>query len=229
MRKDKVYSIAYELSDKLSKLFVANILWIILNSPLLIVAIQLRVANQPSSYYVLLPLLSLGLPIFFFPTTQALFGVVRDIVLQNQTSTIKTFGLYLFNNYKESLKMGVLSTGAVTGIGIGLYYSWFSSLILFTILLTLLFFTMVWMLQLFCFQVHFDMPIMWKLKRTRQLIFSRLVYSIGSFMFILLLVYASFEMSIAVFVFVTPATCAYLTFLLFNFQYNKILATKKIN
>ncbi|MFL2072791.1 DUF624 domain-containing protein [Marinilactibacillus psychrotolerans] len=228
MWKHKAYSVAYELSDKISKLFIANLLWIILNSPLLIVAIQLRTVTQPSSYYVLLPLLSLGLPLFFFPSTQALFCLVRDVVLQTPVSTVKTFWRYWVSNFKESLKMGILLSGLFTGIGLLLYYSWSVSFILFTIALIALLFILIIMVQLFCFQAHFEMPFIWKSKRAQQLVFARIFYSVGSFMIVLFMIYASFEMSIAVFVWMTPVACVYTSFILFNYQYNKIISNKKV-
>lgn len=228
MWKDKAYSVAYELSDKISKLFVANLLWIILNSPLLIVVIQLQIVTQPSSYYVLLPLLSLGFPLFFFPATQALFCLVRDIVLQTPVSTVKTFWRYWVSNFKESLKMGILLSGFLTGLGLLLYYSWSISLILFTIVLTALLFIIILIQQLFCFQAHFEMPFIWKVKRAAQLVFAKILYSIGSFLFVILMVYASFEMSIIVFIWITPVACVYTSFLLFNYQYNKMISNKGI-
>ena len=228
MWKHKAYSVAYELSDKISKLFIANLLWIILNSPLLIVAIQLRTVTQPSSYYVLLPLLSLGLPLFFFPSTPSFVLSVRDVVLQTPVSTVKTFWRYWVSNFKESLKMGILLSGYYTGIGLLLYYSWSVSFILFTIALIALLFILIIMVQLFCFQAHFEMPFIWKLKRAQQLVFARIFYSVGSFMIVLFLIYASFEMSIAVFVWMTPVACVYTSFILFNYQYNKITSNKKV-
>lgn len=228
MWKDKAYSVAYELSDKISKLFIANLLWIILNSPLLIVAIQLRTVTQPSSYYVLLPLLSLGLPLFFFPSTQALFCLVRDIVLQTPVSIVKTFWRYWVSNFKESLKMGILLSGLFTGHGLLLYYSWSISFILFTVAFIALLFTLIIMVQLFCFQAHFKMPFIWKVKRAAQLVFAKILYSIGSFLFVILMVYASFEMSIIVFIWITPVACVYTSFLLFNYQYNKMISNKGI-
>ncbi|WP_413527464.1 DUF624 domain-containing protein [Marinilactibacillus psychrotolerans] len=228
MWKDKAYSVAYELSDKISKLFVANLLWIILNSPLLIVVIQLRIVTQITSYYVLLPLLSLGLPLCFFPATQALFCLIRDVVLQTPVSTVKTFWRYWVSNFKESLKMGILLSGLFTGLGLFLYYSWSISFILFTVALIAIIFTLILMMQLFCFQAHFDMPFIWKLKRAQQLVFARIFYSIGSFMLAMLMVYVSFEMSIVVFVWITPVACVYTTFILFNYQYNKIISNKTV-
>lgn len=228
MWKDKAYSMAYDLSDKISKLFVANLLWIILNSPLLIVVIQLQIVTQPSSYYVLLPLLSLGFPLFFFPATQALFCLVRDIVLQTPVSTVKTFWRYWVSNFKESLKMGILLSGLFTGLGLLIYYSWSISFILFTVAFIALLFTLIIMVQLFCFQAHFEMPFIWKLKRAQQLVFARIFYATGVFMLVILIIYASSEMSTAFFICMTPSACAYMTFLLFNYQYNKIISRKKV-
>lgn len=228
MWKDKAYSVAYELSDKISKLFVANLLWIILNSPLLIVVIQLQIVTQPSSYYVLLPLLSLGFPLFFFPATQALFCIARDVVLQTPVSILKSFWMHWISNFKTSLKMGILLSGAFTGLGFILYYSWSISFILFTVGLIALIFILIWTLQLFCFQAHFEMPTLWKLKRARQLVFARIFYATGVFMLVILIIYVSSEMSTAFFICMTPSACAYMTFLLFNYQYNKIISRKKV-
>ncbi|GEL67936.1 hypothetical protein MPS01_20910 [Marinilactibacillus psychrotolerans] len=60
------------------------------------------------------------------------------------------------------------------------------------------------------------------------MVFARIFYSVGSFMIVLFLIYASFEMSIAVFVWMTPVACVYTSFILFNYQYNKITSNKKV-
>lgn len=228
MWKEKAYMVAYELSDMLIQLFIANLLWILCNSPLIILGIQLRLATSIESYFILLPLLTLGLPLFFFPTTQALFCVMRDSVLQRPSATIKDFFSYLKNNYKETLQLGILVTGTLVGLCAAAYYSWFNSLILFTMVLIALFFLMVMTLQLFSFQAHFDMPLLWKLNRCRQLVFARPVYSIGAFLLIAVLNYAGTEISIALFVCIIPAASIFAATLLFYYQYKRITTKSKV-
>ncbi|MFC6463528.1 hypothetical protein ACFP65_00725 [Marinilactibacillus sp. GCM10026970] len=229
MPKRKFYFTLYELSDKLTTLFLFNLFWIMLNIPVILLTIQLLVVTQVGSYYVLGPLQVLTLPIFFYPSTQALFCVVRDLILDRGSLTLKSFWAYFVTNYKESFMTGIMLTGALVGVGAGLFYSWSRSFVMFTVFLVLLFYVLTMIIQLFSFQAHFNMSIWWKFKRMHQLVFAKILYSISSLLVVLLILYATFEMSLFIFVLAAPVASVYSAFFLFKVQYNKIIRLDKQN
>ncbi|MEC6748167.1 DUF624 domain-containing protein [Marinilactibacillus sp. XAAS-LB27] len=229
MAKRKFYFTLYELSDKLTTLFLFNLFWLMLNIPVILLVTQLLVVTQLSSYYILGPLLVLTLPVFFYPSTQALFCVVRDLILDQGSLTLKSFWTYFRTNYKESLMTGIMFTGGFVGVCTGLFYSWSMSFVVFTLFLVLLFYILIMMIQLFSFQAHFNMPIWWKLKRIHQLVFAKIFYSISSLLAVSLILYATLEMSLFVFVLAAPAASVYSAFFLFKAQYNKIMRLSKQN
>ncbi|WP_225742877.1 DUF624 domain-containing protein [Marinilactibacillus sp. Marseille-P9653] len=227
MAKGKFYFTLYELSDKLTTLFLFNLFWLMLNIPVILLTMQILVVTQLGSYYILGPLLIWTLPVFFYPSTQALFCVVRDLILDKGSLTLKSFWTYFITNYKESFLTGIMLTGALVGVGVGLFYSWSISFMMFTIFLVLLFYVLTMIIQLFSFQAHFNMPVWWKFKRMHQLVFAKILYSISSLLVVLLILYATFEMSLFIFVLAAPVASVYSAFFLFKVQYNKMMRLRK--
>lgn len=110
MREVFLYVI-HELADWIVRLFVANILWILLNIPIVFVAFhRWFVPLDFGVIYYLLPLF-IFLPTLFFPSTIALFSTVRDWVLKrSQRGVFRTYFCHFKRNYKKGSQSGLIFT-----------------------------------------------------------------------------------------------------------------------
>lgn len=87
---------------------VINLIWFVINLPILFVALSVYLNGYSTADAVyLLPLLLL-IPVLFVPSTIALFSTVREwIIPKEQPSLLKTYFSHLKANYRQGLISGI--------------------------------------------------------------------------------------------------------------------------
>ncbi|OIJ13626.1 hypothetical protein BKP37_10120 [Anaerobacillus alkalilacustris] len=120
---EKMMSGFYNVSEWIARFAVANVLWLIFTFPFGIVVVNVVLVDSYSFSLPIIVYLSLCFPLLVFPATTALFAVSRDWVIgQDQDNIIKNYWKYYKENYKTSVKIGVVLTIAwIVTIG-DIYY-----------------------------------------------------------------------------------------------------------
>ncbi|WP_172369997.1 YesL family protein [Sporosarcina jiandibaonis] len=100
----------YGATEWIMRFSVINILWFVINLPITIIIFIVSFSKSNAGYghlLYLLPLLPL-IPTLFVPSTIAMYATARDWVMKNeQKSLVKTYFLYMKENYKQSFMSGL--------------------------------------------------------------------------------------------------------------------------
>lgn len=121
--KDSFINGIFKVSEWVMRFSVINILWIIFNIPTLFLVASILFMSRTSDLVILLPLLCLTLPLFFFPATQAMFASMRVYVMKREEEgLIKMYWRFYKENYKNSFISGILLTILWVILAVDVYY-----------------------------------------------------------------------------------------------------------
>lgn len=221
---EKLYLVLYELSRLILMFTLINLLWIIVDLPFFIVLIQVILTTDTSHLYVLLPLLSLLLPLFFFPGTHALISSSRALVKEESNVDLFTFFYFYKGGFKRSFLIGMFFTSVTTLLGMGLYTVYQSSLILSLIIIVLFFYLSIIVFYLLYLDVHFNMPMGWVVKQTLIFVIQHPLFALTNFIVLIALHYIMYSVSFILFVLFGTTLTVYATFYLFMRKLTKIKA-----
>lgn len=111
MKNSGLVSGIYLVSEWVMRFSVINILWVVFNIPILFIVVSMLLSSQAIDLIILIPILCILLPIFFFPATQALFASMRVFIMNREESgLIKMYWKFYKENYKKSIIAGLLFT-----------------------------------------------------------------------------------------------------------------------
>jgi uncharacterized membrane protein YesL len=101
----------YTATEWIMRFSVINVLWFVLNIPILFTVTSIFFGDSGSGTLIyLLPLVVL-LPALFFPSTAAMFAAVREWILKkDQPSLIRTYFSHLKASYQKSFMPGLALT-----------------------------------------------------------------------------------------------------------------------
>ncbi|MFZ3576841.1 YesL family protein [Virgibacillus sp. DJP39] len=163
----------YGVSEWISRFAVVNLLWLLLNLPLVLIVVNIMWGKQEGAAFLMVPLISL-MPLLFFPATSAMFASARDWVLSKDSSSItKAYFRYYKENYKKSLLGGMLLTGLWLIWGIDYYYFKDESVLFMFSFLMMGVVLFVYTINFFSIIVHYELKLRSMLKKS-------LIITIGS-------------------------------------------------
>ncbi|MCJ8009361.1 YesL family protein [Lederbergia wuyishanensis] len=97
------------VSEWIMKFSLTNILWLLFNLPIVYFVLTLLYADSFEKLQLIVITLAILTPFFFFPATTAMFGVVRDWILEKKSMTlIASYWKYYKENYVRSLLGGLI-------------------------------------------------------------------------------------------------------------------------
>lgn len=219
---EKIYLVLYEFSILILKFTFANILWIIVNLPVAVVLIQIVLTTELTNLWLLLPIFTLLLPLLFFPGTNALISTSRDYVLEDKSFKLLSFFSYYKEGYKNSFLVGMVYTSLVTLLGYFFYLTYESNLILAMILFVLFFYLSISVFYLLYLDVHYDMPLSWKVRQTFVFIVKHPLFAFTNFIIFIALHYIMYSVSFILFVLFGTSLIVYATYYLFIRKLKKI-------
>lgn len=157
--------ILYQLSEWFMRLSITNLVWFIVNLPLVYIIFNMVYAETKESLLILSIILILLIPFIFFPATTSLFAMARDWVLRReQDSLIKTFLAYYKANYRQSVLGGVLLTVVWVILFIDFLYLKNMNVAFMFSIIALAVVIYVFTIQFFTMLVHYDAPLMKHIK-----------------------------------------------------------------
>lgn len=223
----RIYLALYELSILILKFTLINLFWLFVNLPVLIVGIQLYLTTEFSNLLTLIPLLTLLLPLVFFPATNALISSTRNYLIESQEFKLFNFFTSFKQGYKNSFIIGVFYTGFTTIIGYLMYLTYTASPIIIIILFTAFIYLSLQVVYLLFFEAHFNMTLYWKFRQSLLFIGKYPLFAIVNFMIIAVLHYIVYSVSSILFMLFGEALIMYATYYLFLKKLDKINQTSK--
>lgn len=184
--------------------------------------IQIGLSTETSQLYILLPLLSLLVPVLFFPSLQALISSTRKLVKDDGRFSFSDFFRSFFAGYQNSLVIGIFYAGLMTLAG-GLIYTLRDSPFIFWLLpVVFIFYLNLAIFNLLYLDAHYDMPLNWKTRQAMVLILRKPFFSLLNFVFFIGIQYIIFSLSAIIFILFGTALTIYSTYYLFLWKLNKI-------
>lgn len=206
----------YVFAEWVMRFSVTNVLWFILNFPLLFILLSVYINGFEQGFiWYLLPLAVL-IPFIVVPTTIALFAVVREWIIQkDQSSVTKAYFSNIKANYRKSFLSGIVIM-VLWMVWLLDFYFFKAANGLFGLLFALLGFGLfVYTLNFFSLSVHYEMKTLALLKNAFYITIGNPLLSL----FILTSNLALFYVSATKLLFLLPlfavSICAYLSFLAF--------------
>ena len=218
----------YSLCDWIMRFSIINILWVIFNVPVIVVAALLFYMEQPKGDFTLITMLVVLVPFLFFPATTAMFASIRQWVMQGTISPLfKSYLGYYKENYKKSLIGGAVITTAWIILVADYYYFMNKNEILLYVLIVMGVFLFAFSMNFFSVSVHYKLKLSTLFKNALLVTvgnpLSTVLILIGSS----LILYTSFYVLLFLLPLFTGTLIAYLSFMLFHRMYLKTIEKHK--
>ena len=176
MKSSGLVSGIYVVSEWVMRFSVINILWAIFNIPNLFIVVSIIFSNQQIDLVILIPILCILLPLFFYPATQALFASMRVFVMNREESEnglIKMYWKFYNENYKNIVLAGFSFTFLWVIWYVDLYFFSENNVILMFVFIVLGVVLYVFTINYFSVGAHYD-------SRFRQLFKNAFLLTMGS-------------------------------------------------
>ncbi|CDQ18871.1 YesL family protein [Halobacillus karajensis] len=213
----------YAVSEWISKFSLTNLQWALFNLPIALLLLSLlNIGNTQDVWYLVSPLVLL-LPFLFFPATTALFAQARDWVRKDQKDTAdRSYVSYYKENYKNSMKAGIVLTVLWVILAADLYYFSTNSRLFVNLFLILGILLFVYTINTFSTLVHFDMNVRAVMKKAFMLTF------VSPILFLTVAMTSGFILAVSLYIFpliipiFTGSLIAFLTFSAYYRLYIKL-------
>lgn len=157
----------YTASEWVIRFSLANLLWLILNIPILFIVINLTYVHELQGIIIWTIILFIILPFTFYPATQAMFSLARDWIFKKESYNV--FKAYFYHFKKGYIKS--LASGAIFSIA---WLVWLIDFLFFiqqNIFLTVIFFVTgillyVYNINFFSINAHYDINLLSVFKKT---------------------------------------------------------------
>jgi uncharacterized membrane protein YesL len=183
----------YRILEWVRRFSLTNILWLFVNIPVVYFSLNLLYLKNPYGIVQIVIILTILVPLLFFPATTAMFGIVRLWIVEREDPLIvKSFFNYFKQYYLRSV-LGGFIMGPVWGIFIFNfhYYSGkigFIAVITFIILALFLF---VITGHFFAHTVHSEMGLFESLKSSIYLCLGNILHTIAIGLTLFFILYVS--------------------------------------
>ncbi|REJ08853.1 YesL family protein [Halobacillus trueperi] len=211
----------YAVSEWISKFALTNLQWALFNLPVALLLLSLLNIRDTKELWYLLPPLVLLLPFIFFPATTAMFAKARDWVRKDHKEAAdRSYLSYYKENYKNSMKAGIVLTILWSVLAADLYYFSTTSSLLMNLFLILGILLFVYTINTFSTLVHFDLKAGAVLKKAFMLTF------VSPVLFLTVAISSGFILAVSLYIFplIIPIfTGSIIAFLAFSAYYRLYL------
>ncbi|KRG16382.1 hypothetical protein ACA30_01370 [Virgibacillus soli] len=217
----------YSFSVWAIKFVSLNAIWLLMNIPIVYLILNVLAANTPNHLLVNIITIVILIPFILFPSTTAMFGVVRQWVMGNTDIRIlHSFWKYYRENYIRSLLGGLIIAPLSTILVVDYFYFRGASSPLFYIFLFVGVFIFVLIMHFFSNTVHVDLKFFTILRNSFLLSVGSPVHTIGIAASSFIILYLSINVA-STFIFLGTGSClAYCSFYLYYKSQSKMLESK---
>lgn len=202
-----------KVSELITRFAGANVLWFICNLPIVFLCLSLLAMENANEMFTILITIMFLVPFIFFPSTAAMFGVVRKFILEEKISVIRSFLKYYKENYFKSMVGGIFIT--VLSMILAYYYMMLANIsplfiFIFVVLALVLF---IFMLNFLSIIVHLNTKLFAAFKSAFLITISAPFLSIGVCVASIVLIYISINVITFLIPFFVGSIIAYIAFL----------------
>nr|WP_263323352.1 DUF624 domain-containing protein [Neobacillus sp. Marseille-Q6967] len=215
----------YRICEWIMRFAVINLVWLVFNIPIIFILLNMVLADRHGVLVLLAVPLVLLLPVLFFPATTAMFAAARNLVMNEEGTSIGGYWKFYKENYKKSFLGGLLLTSAWLIWAVDYYYFSQENVILMAGFLIMGVLLYVYTINFFSVISHYHLTLWPALKNT-------LVITIGSpVIFFTVLISNGIILYLGLFTFqfmlpfFTGSLIAYLSFSSFYRFYLKVTAS----
>lgn len=214
----------YRICEWIMRFTVINLLWFLFNIPIVFILLTIIFVEQKVVLVVLLLPLIILLPVLFFPATTAMFASARDWVIQEESTSIRQYWRYYKENYKKSLRGGLVLTAIWTFWAVDFYYFSKENIIFMGIFLLIGIVLFVFSINFFSIIAHYHMKVVPAMKNALLITFGSPVLFLTILISNSILLYFSLTVFWFLLPFFTGSLIAYLSFSAFYRFYLKVLS-----
>lgn len=111
MQMKGVFKVLYITTEWLTRLAITNLLWILLNTPIIFVYLNIYLVKSHGEKIGLMVLIALLVPFIFFPATSAMVKLIKNWIIERQdTNIFKPFFKAYRTYYLKSMSGGFIIT-----------------------------------------------------------------------------------------------------------------------
>ncbi|QGH33555.1 DUF624 domain-containing protein [Gracilibacillus salitolerans] len=213
----------YRISNIITRFVGINLLWILFNLPLLYLALCTIYAQNINQLMTLGVTITILAPFVFFPSTTAMYGVIRKFILSEEIRVFQSFLRYYKENYVRSMVGGLL-IGLMWIVLIADYYyfttfieGWFKYLFI-----NLALFLFVFTLHFFSLTIHVHTKLKDTFKIALLLTFGNPLLTLVLGAITVLIIYLSFNVITFLIPFFLGSLISYVSFYGFHKLFMKI-------
>jgi uncharacterized membrane protein YesL len=185
----------YRFSEWVTRIAGLNLLWLCFNIPIAYLTVNIFLVQTADQLLVNLITIAFLTPFIFFPSTTALFGVVRKWVLgETDTKLLRSFWKFYKENYVRSMLGGLVIIPIWIILVVDYFYFTNADSPLFYLFLLLSMFILVFTVHFFSNTVHFHLKFGATLKNSMILAIGRPAHTIGITLISAIILYISFNL-----------------------------------
>lgn len=216
MEKINFYEAFSKINDKLSFWLKTSLIWTIANSLTWMSILWMTFSTGNSESNILLIIFFLSIPFGLFPSTQVLFCITRDLIVnekQNTSSLRENLFQFWKINYKRSVSSGLIFSviGVLIFLNVVLLNASNYLFQSFFILLGLILFTVV--VSYFSFQSHYYLSLKEIITNSFVFTFAKLKYTLK--LMAVLGIFSVVSIFIPILIFFFVSVLVYILFLIF--------------
>ncbi|WP_191566340.1 YesL family protein [Metabacillus idriensis] len=170
----------YTVTEWITKIFIANIVWLFFNLPIVYLTFNLFAIKDPAGFIVNGLTIGFFAPFILFPATSALFGIVRKWVTTDlQVPLIRSYWRFYKENYIRSMIGGMLIVPLWIILVIDYFYFAKANSPLYYLFLAVGMFMFVFTLHFFSNTVHYHLKLFQSLKNAMLLSIGKPLHTVG--------------------------------------------------
>jgi uncharacterized membrane protein YesL len=185
----------YRFSEWITRIAGTNLLWLFFNIPIAYLTVNIFLVKTADQLLVNLISIAFLAPFIFFPSTTALFGVVRKWVIgETEAKLIRSFWKFYKENYVRSMLGGLIIIPIWIILVVDYFYFSNGDSPLFYLFLLVGMFILVFTIHFFSNTVHFHLKFGATLKNSMILAIGRPAHTIGITLITTAIIYISFNL-----------------------------------
>lgn len=217
-------------SEWLIYFFLTNVIWIILNAPVVFFTINYFILDELDALIANSIILAILIPFVTFPPTAALFALMRKWAMhERETPVFRSYWKFYKENFVKSMLGGIIITmiWAVIIVDFYILINHFSPLFLMLFIVILLF-LVTFTLYFFASVVHFNIKLFDLIKNALLMTIAKPVLSVGVAIISGIIMFISINKLTFLIPTLTGSIIAYIAFFAFYRVYKNVEQTHKM-
>ncbi|KAB8127030.1 DUF624 domain-containing protein [Gracilibacillus oryzae] len=225
MELDGLTGKVYKITDWVMTVAIANLFWFLFNLPIVYFSIAMLLVDNSNEWIALLILIVFFAPFVFFPSTTAMFAIIRNRIMniEENKNLFRSFISHYKANYVRSMLGGLILCASWVILAVDYYFFTEHVSQLFSyIFIIFAFFLLVCTLHFFSVTVHMHSGLLVALKNAILITLGNPLLTLGIGLLSGLIIYGSFHITTFLIPFFMGSIIAYASYLGFFKFFSKV-------